>query len=167
MSAFVTRTVLAFSMCFLPFTLLADSLTSKPAPEFSVSRLDGEGTVKLSDLKGKVVYLDFWATWCPPCRKSFPWMEEIHTRYQQDGLVIVAISVDGKRELAEKFVQETKASFITAIDSGKKTAKAYKLRAMPSSYLIGRDGKILSVHLGFRTNKTKALEDEIREALKQ
>lgn len=154
-------------LCCLSFALNAEQLTSKPAPDFSISRLNSDGMISLADLKGKVIYLDFWATWCPPCRKSFPWMEEMHTRYQDDGLAIIAVSVDGKRELAEKFVQETGASFITAIDSGKKTARDYKLRAMPSSYIIGRDGTIISIHLGFRTSKTKAMEDEIKQALMQ
>jgi len=154
-------------LCLLPFTLNAETLVSQPAPDFSVSRLNGDGQINLAEMKGKVIYLDFWATWCPPCRKSFPWMEEMHTRYKDDGLAIVAISVDGKQELAEKFVNETKASFITAIDSGKKTAKAYKLRAMPSSYLIDRNGNIISSHLGFRTSKTAAMEAEIKSALRQ
>ena len=154
-------------LCLPPFTLNAETLVSQPAPDFSLSRLNGEGQINLAEMKGKVIYLDFWATWCPPCRKSFPWMEEMHTRYKDDGLAIVAISVDGKQELAEKFVNETKASFITAIDSGKKTAKAYKLRAMPSSYLIDRNGNIISSHLGFRTSKTAAMEAEIKSALQQ
>lgn len=155
----------------LPFSLATETAAGtaipKPAPDFSLSQLQSNNKVKLSDLKGKVVYLDFWATWCPPCRKSFPWMQEMHNKYQEDGLVVVAVSVDGKQELAEKFVNETGASFITAIDEAKKTAKAYKLRAMPSSYLIGRDGNIVSTHLGFRTSKTAAIEAEIKKALLQ
>jgi len=110
---------------------------------------------------------DFWATWCPPCRRSFPWMEEMHTRYHKDGLTIVAISVDAKYELAEKFVQELNPSFISAHDPGKKTAKLYKLRAMPSSYLIDRSGNIIRTHLGFRTSRAKKVEAEIKAALKQ
>lgn len=163
----ISKRVIFLLLCCTSFSISADQLTLKPAPDFSVSRLNGDGQVNLADLKGKVIYLDFWATWCPPCRKSFPWMEEMHTRYQDDGLAIVAVSVDGKRELAEKFVQESGASFITAIDSGKKTARAYKLRAMPSSYLIDREGKIISTHLGFRTSQTKTMEDEIKKALMQ
>ena len=166
MPAFYYR-LLFLVLCLLPLTLNAEAMASQPAPDFSVSRLNGDGQINLADMKGKVIYLDFWATWCPPCRKSFPWMEEMHNRYKDDGLAIVAISVDGKQELAEKFVNETKASFITAIDSGKKTAKAYKLRAMPSSYLIDRNGNIISSHLGFRTSKTAAMEAEIKSALQQ
>jgi len=113
------------------------------------------------------VYVDFWATWCPPCRKSFPWMEEMHTRYHNDGLTIVAISVDSKHELAEKFVQDLKPSFISAHDPAKKTAKLYNLKAMPSSYLIDRNGNIISTHLGFRSSKSKIIEAEIKAALLQ
>ena len=137
------------------------------APDFSLPMINKEGKVNLEDLKGRVVYVDFWATWCPPCRKSFPWMEEMHTRYHKDGLTIVAISVDAKYELAEKFIRELKPSFISAHDPGKKIAKLYKLRAMPSSYLIDRSGNIINTHLGFRTSRSKKVEAEIKAALKQ
>ena len=94
-------------------------------------------------------------------------MEEMHTRYHKDGLTIVAISVDAKYELAEKFVQELNPSFISAHDPGKKTAKLYKLLAMPSSYLIDRSGNIIRTPLGFRTSRTKKVEAELKAALKQ
>jgi thiol-disulfide isomerase/thioredoxin len=145
--------------------IFASSSGNSEAPDFSLPKINEEGKVNLKDLRGRVVYVDFWATWCPPCRKSFPWMEEMHTRYHDDGLTIVAISVDAKYELAEKFVQDLKPSFISAHDPGKKTAKLYKLRAMPSSYLIDRNGNIISTHLGFRTSRTKKVEAEIKAAL--
>lgn len=156
-----------FALSALTSSSFADSSGKKEAPDFSLPNLVADGTINLKDFKGRVVYLDFWATWCPPCRKSFPWMEKMHTRYQQDGLTIIAISVDGKREVAKEFALESNTSFITAHDPGKETARLYKLRAMPSSYLIDRDGNIISTHLGFRTSKTKKLEAEFREALKQ
>jgi len=146
---------------------VAGPLDNTAAPEFSLPMIGKEGKVDLKNLRGRVVYVDFWATWCPPCRRSFPWMEEMHTRYHKDGLTIVAISVDAKYELAEKFVQELNPSFISAHDPGKKTAKLYKLRAMPSSYLIDRSGNIIRTHLGFRTSRAKKVEAEIKAALKQ
>lgn len=159
-------------LCILMLTTIAtngfaSSSDNTAAPDFSLPMINKEGKVNLKDLKGRVVYVDFWATWCPPCRKSFPWMEEMQTRYQEDGLTIVAISVDAKYELAEKFVRDLKPSFISAHDPGKKTAKLYKLRAMPSSYLIDRNGNIISTHLGFRTSRTKKVEAEIKAALLQ
>lgn len=170
MSGFNKRNVILVLILFLgclPPGLSADSSNPRAAPDFSLPRLSTEGTVNLKDLKGQVVYLDFWATWCPPCRKSFPWMEKMHNQYHDDGLTIVAISVDAKPELAEKFIQDLKPSFIVAHDPAKKTPKLYKLRAMPSSYLIDRNGNIISTHLGFRTSITKKLEANIRDALKQ
>ena len=145
----------------------ASSSDNSAAPDFSLPMINKDGKVTLKELRGHVVYVDFWATWCPPCRKSFPWMEEMHTRYHKDGLIIVAISVDGKYELAEKFIQELNPSFISAHDPGKKVAKLYKLRAMPSSYLIDRNGNIISTHLGFRTSRSNKVEAEIKAALKQ
>ncbi len=145
----------------------ASSSDNSAAPNFSLPMISKEGKINLEDLKGRVVYVDFWATWCPPCRRSFPWMEEMHTRYHEDGLTIVAISVDAKYELAEKFIQELNPSFISAHDPGKKTAKLYKLRAMPSSYLIDRNGNIIKTHLGFRASRSHKVEAEIKAALKQ
>jgi len=159
--------VLFLFLCSWPPGLFADSTNLREAPDFSLPVINKEAKVNLKDLRGRVVYVDFWATWCPPCRKSFPWMEEMHTRYHDDGLTIVAVSVDSKYELAEKFIQDLKPSFISAHDPAKQTARLYKLRAMPSSYLIDRDGNIVSSHLGFRTSKTKKLESEIKILLKQ
>ena len=171
-----TSRVFITSLCLLTLislfatysgSIFAASSDASPAPDFSLPLINKEGKVNLEDLKGRVVYVDFWATWCPPCRKSFPWMEEMHTRYHEDGLTIVAISVDAKYELAEKFIRELNPSFISAHDSGKKVSKLYKLRAMPSSYLIDRNGNIIRTHLGFRTSRANKVEAEIKAALKQ
>ena len=157
--------VLFLFMGCLPPCLFAGTSYPKTAPDFSLPVINKETKVNLKDLKGRVVYVDFWATWCPPCLKSFPWMEKMHTRYHDDGLTIVAISVDAKQSLAEKFVQEHNPSFISAHDPEKKIAKLYKLSAMPSSYLIDRKGNIISTHLGFRTSKGNKIEAEIKAAL--
>ena len=170
MSGFNKRNVILVLFLFLgswPPGLFADSSNLRAAPDFSLPVINKEAKFNLKDLRGRVVYVDFWATWCPPCRKSFPWMEEMHTRYHNDGLTIVAISVDSKHELAEKFVQDLKPSFISAHDPAKKTAKLYNLKAMPSSYLIDRNGNIISTHLGFRSSKSKIIEAEIKAALLQ
>ena len=156
-----------FVLTLAAFTSNTLAASNADAPEFSLPIIGKEGTVNLKDLKGRVVYVDFWATWCPPCRKSFPWMEEMHNRYYEDGLTIVAISVDAKYQLAEKFIQDIQTSFISAHDPAKKIAELYKLRAMPSSYLIDRNGKIISTHLGFRASRSKKVEAEIKAALMQ
>ncbi|HEC17749.1 MAG TPA: TlpA family protein disulfide reductase [Gammaproteobacteria bacterium] len=138
---------------------------AEPAPDFSLPTFPDDARVSLADFKGRVVYLDFWATWCPPCRKSFPWMDEMHERYKDQGLTIVAVSVDKKRELIERFIKKMEPSFIIAHDPTGKAAKDYNLRAMPSSYLIDRQGRLISVHMGFRNKDREKMEEAIESLL--
>jgi thiol-disulfide isomerase/thioredoxin len=131
------------------------------APSFLLSTADGR-TISLEQLRGRVVYLDFWASWCGPCRRSFPWMNEIQQRYAGKGVTIVAINVDAKREDAERFLRQYPASFTVAYDAAGVTPRAYDVKAMPSSYLIDRNGKIARIEQGFLDEKRDALEDRIR-----
>lgn len=123
------------------------------------------GTVSLDSLHGKVVYVDFWASWCAPCRQSFPWMSSLYDRYSSKGLVIVAINLDKKRELADGFVDEFNPPFIVAFDPDGKTAEAFHVPAMPSGYLISKTGEIIYSHEGFDPKKTKEIENMIQEAV--
>ena len=143
-----------------------NTIAGKPAPNFSLPTLDG-GTVELAKHKGEVVYIDFWATWCPPCRKSFPWMEEMHKKYEDLGLKIIAISLDGKRAPVELFLKSMPASFTIAHDPQGKSADTYKLKGMPTSYLIDRDGNIQSSHTGFRESDKQKLEKHMKKLLTQ
>lgn len=141
------------------------SFAAKPAPDFSLPTFPDNATIKLSDFKGRVVYLDFWATWCPPCRESFPWMDEMHELYHEDGLTIIAISVDKKRELIEQFINRMEPAFIIAQDTTGKAAKSYKLRGMPSTYLINRKGELVMTHMGFRDSDKNKLESVIQSLI--
>lgn len=123
------------------------------------------GTVQLSDLKGKVVYLDFWASWCLPCKKSFPWMSDIKKRYAEQGFAIVAVNLDKERALADAFLKQMDVNFTVAFDESGSSASKYKLRGMPSSYLIGRDGKVHASHIGFREKDKEELEQAIKNLL--
>ncbi len=135
----------------------------QPAPEFDLpGRL---AAVKLSDYKGKTVYLDFWASWCGPCKQSFPWMNDMQTRYSGQGLRVVGINVDQKTDDAKNFLKGTPASFDVAFDASGKTPKAYAIKGMPTSVLIGPDGKVLSVHSGFKDEQRAELEGQIKQAL--
>ena len=136
----------------------------EPAPDFALASAKSDA-VKLSDYRGKVVYLDFWASWCAPCRKSFPWMNEIKQRYASQGLEVLAVNMDGQRGDAEAFLSAHPAAFTVAFDDQGKTATAYRVKGMPSSYLIDRDGKVREVHTGFRDDQREALEGMIRQAL--
>jgi len=134
------------------------------APEFQLN--GSRGAVNLGALKGKVVYLDFWASWCGPCKQSFPWMNEMQAKYGAKGLQIVGINLDAKRADADKFLAEVPATFVLAFDAQGDTPKRYGVKGMPTSVLIGADGKVVQMHAGFRDEERKALEDAIVAALK-
>ena len=119
----------------------------------------------LAEQKGNVVYVDFWASWCVPCRKSFPWMNTIQEKYKQQGFSVISINLDANKKLAEQFLLETPASFSVIYDPKGKIAKHFKIQGMPSSMLIGRDGTIKSRHTGFFINKIPDYEQEIEELL--
>ena len=151
-----TTTVLIIC-CFV----LPSSVYAQQAPEFS---LPGQNkTIDLSQYKGKVVYLDFWASWCGPCKQSFPWMNKLQEQYKRDGFEIVAVNLDTSRKEAEAFLAKIPANFDVAFDKTGKTAKQYQLKAMPSSFLIDRKGKLVHKSLGYRNEEKKIIEAKIQE----
>jgi cytochrome c biogenesis protein CcmG/thiol:disulfide interchange protein DsbE len=119
----------------------------------------------LEAYRGQIVWLDFWASWCTPCRRSFPWMNEIVERYADQGLVIVGVNVDRERNLADEFLRETPANFSIVYDPEGELAKQFEVLGMPSSYLIDQDGNVISSHIGFKRDQRENYEAAIREAL--
>ena len=138
-------------------------LAAEPAPDFKLP--SAKGMVELSKLKGKVVYVDFWASWCIPCRKSFPWMNELHKKYKDQGLEVVAINLDKSREPIDAFLAKTPADFTIAYDPSGGAATSYKVAGMPSSYLIDRSGLLQVAHVGFRDKDKVEIENKIKELL--
>ena len=133
------------------------------APAFTLPSLNGE--VSLSDYRGKVVYLDFWASWCGPCRQSFPWMQQMQEKYRASGVEFIAINLDENRQDAEAFMQKQGVSFTIVFDPSGTTPKLYKIPGMPSSFIIGKDGMILFSHVGFVANSREAYEKHIVDAV--
>lgn len=125
------------------------------------------GRVRLEAYRGKLVYLDFWASWCGPCKLSFPWMAGLQQRHGGAGLRVVAVNLDIRRDDAAAFLSRIPAGFTIAYDQQGGTARAYGIKGMPSSALIGRDGKLLWLHTGFNENDRAALEARIETALQQ
>jgi cytochrome c biogenesis protein CcmG/thiol:disulfide interchange protein DsbE len=118
-------------------------------------------------LDGKVVYVDFWASWCMPCRLSFPWMQKLYTKYHNKGLEIVAVGVDKEHRSALKFLDDTKPTFPIIFDSTGSLAKRYELEAMPSSFVYGRDGRLRARNRGFRQEEADSLDKAILELLNE
>ena len=119
----------------------------------------------LAPVEGQVVWVDFWASWCVPCRRSFPWLNSMHRKYGSDGLQIIAVNLDKDRALADAFLMEVPAEFALRFDPAGALAKQYGVQAMPSSFLIDAEGNMLATHAGFRTADTADYERAITDAL--
>ena len=138
---------------------------SEQAPDF---KLEGQQkAVKLSNYRGQVVYLDFWASWCQPCRKSFTWMNKMQSLYGNEGFKVIAINLDESRDKANTFLKQIPAGFDVAFDPRGNTAESYQVKAMPSSYIIDKHGKVVHANLGFRGNDEEELEEKIRNLIRQ
>lgn len=134
------------------------------APEIALK--DGAGKlVQLSGLKGKVVLVDFWASWCAPCRDSMPFLEKLHKTYGDRGLVVVGVNIDNDLAAAQKFLKDMSVSFTIVNDSDKRVAKSYAPPTMPSSYLIDRQGKVRLVHAGFKASDAGRIDAEVKSLL--
>ena len=143
-------------------------LVGKPAPDFSVGAVaNGKGKVALSDLRGKVVLVDFWGTFCEPCKKSFPKLQDLHTKYAASGLKIVGISEDEDDDKGSipGFASTYGAKFTLGWDADKSIARSYKPPTMPSSFLIDRSGVVRYAHVGYRDGEELEVEKEIKELL--
>jgi thiol-disulfide isomerase/thioredoxin len=124
-------------------------------------------SLQLDEYEGKVVMLDFWASWCVPCRRSFPWMNQMQHKYADRGLVVIAVNLDNVSDDAASFLREYPAKFRIYYDTDKTLAREFEVQAMPTSYLIGRDGKLADMHLGFKVKQQDEYEAAILEALQQ
>ena len=123
------------------------------------------GDLDLDKYSGNVVLLDFWASWCVPCRRSFPWMNDMQEKYAQDGLIIIAVNVDRDIENTVAFLEEFPANFEIIYDPDVELAKEYEIQVMPSSFIIDRNGETVERHVGFKVKKQDEYEAAIRAAL--
>ena len=122
--------------------------------------------LNLSSYEGRVVIVDFWASCCVPCRRSFPWMNDMHDKYTADGLVIIAVNLDRSADDAARFLAKYPAKFEIAYDPTGVLAKKYGVEVMPSSIIIGRNGEMIERHAGFKVKQQDEYEAIIRAALK-
>jgi len=125
-----------------------------------------EEAFDLGEFRGKVVLLDFWASWCVPCRRSFPWMNQMQQKYGESGLLIVGVNMDSEPAAAQAFLDDYPANFRIINDPDGDLAREYDVIAMPSSYIIGRDGDLVARHLGFKVKKQDEYEAVLVETLR-
>ncbi len=123
-----------------------------PFPDLATFQLEGKLPVPL---KGRVLLVDFWASWCAPCKRSFPALEELHKRYAGRGLTVIAVNVDEAHPNMEKFLKKTPVTFAVVRDAAQKLVAQTEVSTMPSSFLVDRTGKVRFIHRGYQGDKTK------------
>ena len=126
---------------------------------------DAGDPLDLAQLRGKVVLVDFWASWCEPCRHSFPWLNEMQAKYADRGLVVIGVNVDRERGDADRFLRDVPAQFRVVYDPAGTLASRYDLPGMPVSYVIGPKGDVIARHIGFRTGLREQREAEVQKLL--
>ncbi len=160
----VTLCVTALLFALLPMTSEAAVRRGQPAPPFKLFAISGQ-PVSSEGLKGSVVIIDFWATWCPPCRQSLPFLNELHRKYGKQGLQVVGMSVDegGEREL-KAFVAE-KGLLYAIVMSPKSLQNDYGVRALPVLFILNKQGVVVEQMLGFSPAHGQMLENLIKKLL--
>jgi cytochrome c biogenesis protein CcmG, thiol:disulfide interchange protein DsbE len=138
--------------------------TGTMAPEIGLKDLSGRG-VSLGALKGKVVLVDFWASWCAPCREELPVLETLYKKYRGKGFEVVAVNQDQSADNVRKFLSATPLSFSVVHDRGGSVASRYAPAKMPSSFILDRKGIVRHVHAGFRASERTSLEKQIAALL--
>lgn len=139
---------------------------SGPAPAFTLETLEGE-KVSLSDYKDQVVMINFWASWCGPCRQEMPYLNELYDTYKKAGFVLLGVNLDEDAAAAKKFLDKTPVTFPVLLDPTGKVADQYKNQAMPSSYFIDREGNLSYLHQGYRPGEEAQYKKVIRALLAQ
>lgn len=134
------------------------------APDFTLKDLSGK-TVRLSDFKGKVVLLDFWATYCLPCLDAIPEFQKLYTKYQKEGFEVVGISIDAFTDNVPEFVKKLGVEYTIVLDSDTTARKAYKVRGLPETFLVGRDGKLREHWIGYDAELEKQIKNAVESAL--
>jgi peroxiredoxin len=139
---------------------------SGPAPGFALPARDG-GTVALGEQKGKVVMVNFWATWCVPCRQEMPHLQALYERYKGLGFELLAVNVEDNPEGARKWLAETPVTVPVLFDAKNEVSKLYKVTAMPSTVLIGRDGTMRFIHHGYKPGYEGEYQTQVRALLRE
>ncbi len=136
------------------------------APSFSLPSRAGD-TVSLDQLKGKVVMLNFWASWCGPCRQEMPLLDQMHKRYSSLGFTLIGVNVEANTKDAERWLKETPVSFPVLFDRDSKVSKLYDVSAMPSTVFIDRKGNLRYLHRGYKAGDESEYLNQIRALLKE
>ena len=136
------------------------------APDFTLKGLDGTN-LRLEEYRGKVVLINFWASWCGPCRQEMPLLDRLHHRYEDTGFAVLGINVEGERAPAQKIVDKTKVTFPVLIDENQKVSELYSLEAMPSTVVVDRDGVVRYIHRGYKPGDEAKYVEVVKQLIRE
>jgi thiol-disulfide isomerase/thioredoxin len=157
--------VLAVFAVLLPLAASAD-IVGKAAPDFALRSMKGP-SVRLSEHLGEVVVINFWATWCGPCRQEMPLLDELYGKYQLAGLILLSVNIDENAEPAIEMAQTLKVSYPVLFDARKEVSRAYEVSAMPVTVLVDRAGVVRYVSEGYKPGYEKRYTEKLRELLNE
>jgi peroxiredoxin len=157
-----------FTMLLLsaPIHSLRAATVDKPAPDFTLKSLSGKN-VKLSEMAGNVVMLNFWASWCGPCRKEMPLLNDLHNKYKKLGFTILGVNVEQEQKLAKSFLSDTPVNFPILFDKSNKVSKDYDVIAMPTTVMIDRNGKVRFIHKGYKDGDEKKYKKMVKKLVRE
>jgi len=154
------------ALCVSVFLLSGVHAAAEMAPNFTLKNRSGKN-IKLSELRGQVVMINFWASWCGPCRQEMPILEKLYKKYKSLGFVILGVNVDEDRKQAESLLKQIPVSFPILFDTDNKISAKYNVTAMPSSYFVDRDGKLRSEHKGYLPEYEQLYKNEIKKLIRE
>jgi len=166
-SVYVNRIMLPLLGCLLLISGHASAAAPQgPAPDFALKTPSGENA-RLSEYRGEVVMINFWASWCAPCRQEMPLLEELYTQYQPLGFTILGVNVEQDSSKALAMLEDIPVSFPVMLDTQSTVSKLYNVVAMPTSILVDRDGNMRYLHHGYKPGYEEEYQQQVRELIRE
>jgi len=163
----IKNCLLGLIFSVLAATSLASSgLVGQPAPDFALKSANGDN-LRLSEFRGDVVMINFWATWCGPCRQEMPLLDELYSTYQRVGFNLLGVNIDDDSGKAMNMIAELGVSFPVLFDTRKEVSKLYAVDAMPATIIVDRDGRVRHVHHGYKPGYEQDYLNEVRSLLRE
>jgi peroxiredoxin len=157
----------AFAALTLSFAAHAAIAPGAPAPDFTLKSLDGSPNLRLAEQRGRVVLVNFWATWCGPCKQEMPHLNRLYEKYRSAGFVLLGVNIDEDARKAAGAASGMGVRFPVLHDAAKGVTKLYDVQSMPATVLIDRDGKVRYLHRGYQDGLEARYEQQIRELVKE
>ena len=136
------------------------------APDFTLKSLEGPN-LRLEEYRGQVVLINFWASWCGPCRQEMPILDRLHQRYEDTGFAVLGVNVEGEAAPAQEIVDKTNVTFPILIDDGQKVSDMYNLQAMPTTVVVDRDGVVRYIHPGYKPGDEAKYVEVVKKLIRE